>query len=154
MLEHAEYQIVSDDYRKFANRPKMKKNIHRLTEPLVRDLADGRTVLLNSRIKYGDKDSYQRAVRPYKRLYNHFNARGMRLKIHVIDDIDSDVFGGILMWAERDYKFWACVRCLKIVAHIGESRPQNQDCLAEPYLKHRWYEKNPDNLGKAFREHR
>lgn len=87
-----EYRIVPDHYRKRVSL-KNKKNHKPVKDPLIQDLLQGKTVFIEAKVQLGGRS-------PFRTMYSFFSSRGYRLRMHKYDDLDKNVYGGILMWAE------------------------------------------------------
>lgn len=70
---------------------------------MVKDLLAGKTLFIEAKLPLGHNENL-----PLRNLYSIFNTRGMRLRIHKFDDLDSDMYGGILIWAEPNVH---CIIC-------------------------------------------
>lgn len=62
---------------------------------MVRDLLGGKTILVDYEVPLGSSSH------PFRTLYSYFTARGMRLRIHIVDDLEKNEYRRLLMWAER-----------------------------------------------------
>lgn len=62
--------------------------------PLIKDLLDGKTLLVDYEMPYAGKQH------PFRTLYGYFDRRGKRLRIHIVDDIQKEKFRILLMWVE------------------------------------------------------
>lgn len=62
--------------------------------PMIRDLLNGKTLFVDYQIPVGGRDH------PFRTLYNYFAARGLKLRVHIYDDVKSNKYRRILMWAE------------------------------------------------------
>jgi hypothetical protein len=128
------YSKVPETYREFVT-PRPKKNLREVKNPLVLDLLAGKTLLLDASIPLGEADS------SLKTLYSFFNARGMRLRMHLFDYPDKDIWRGLLMWVESFYRVYRCDRCKKITGVAGDTRPSRANCSSKRWVEHYWRER-------------
>lgn len=142
IYEEIPYQIVSNALRGGVTHKRIQKNYTRKPSKIIEELMAGKTVLIDSSTKWGD------STRPHKTLYNYFSARGRRLRMHLIDDMDIEVYRGILLWVDNFYRVWRCARCTKILVVIGETRPRTEGCTNGRYPSHWWVER-PDMVEAA-----
>lgn len=113
------YSVVPDSYRNRVVRKK-RRNLEPITDPMFQDLLDGKTVLADYGLDIAE--NFPRT------LYHKFLSRGYRLQMYLYDDIDKDIFRGILMWADPLVQLWNCSRCGDFEIHSGDGRPQTKGC--------------------------
>jgi hypothetical protein len=65
-----------------------------IDSPLVKDLLAGKTLFVDYQMPL------ERGNNPFRTLYNYFATRGFKLRVHVYDDVKSNKYRRILMWAE------------------------------------------------------
>lgn len=130
-----EYTVVSNNYRKHIIRDFPKRNFQIGDQQVVKDLMAGKTLLIDAKVPYTE------ASRPFRRLYNHFNSRGYRLRIHLFDDIDLNIYRGVIVWAESIFHLYTCNRCKQMEIVAGTTRPHIQGCLKAQSGNHFWRER-------------
>ena len=101
---------------------KPTRNLEDIDDPIVKELFNGNTVVVEGLRSLGDKKH------PYKNLYYRLALRGYRLQMHTFDDVDSDIFRGLIMWAEPMVVLWNCSRCGNFEVGTYETKPQNRNC--------------------------
>lgn len=148
MVKKYHYRVVPDRYRRYVLRNFKKRNLRTpiAESQVVKDLMEGKTLLDLSEFAYTE------AIRPYRALYNHFSTRGFRLRIHLFDEGDQDIYRGVLIWLESLYHLWQCGRCKSYAVTTGEI-PYKRGCLAirikesfnYPRGAHIWKEKKLGN---------
>ncbi len=121
------FVVVPAEYRNRVFR-KARRNYSTRTSPLIDALINGHTVLVDANIPTG------RTATKYKNLHATMSARGYRLRTGIIDDIDRDIFRGVLMWAEPMIVLWNCSRCDEYRIESEDSRPQVNGCAVETKL--------------------
>lgn len=91
-IDRYQYRIVPNSWREMAPRiaPRVLQEIK---SPIIADLMAGKTIFV-------DYEVTEPQNIPYRRLYAYFQVRGYRLRIHVCDDVDADLYRRLLMWAE------------------------------------------------------
>ena len=118
------YKIVSNHLRaRIYSRQQRSFLKKHPDQELIDILLEGHTVLLNDPIPL--KGS---GVSPYRRLYHHFQARGIRLNIHLIDDVDEGIFRQQLLWLEWFNVPYGCVRCGNVTVSSQSRRPKSAGC--------------------------
>lgn len=88
-----DYKVVPDSWRKSVQ---IRDTYVRqdIESPLVKDLLAGKTLFVDYQMQIGRREN------PFRTLYNYFATRGFKLRLHVYDDVKSNKYRRILMWAE------------------------------------------------------
>jgi hypothetical protein len=133
MLREYPYNVVPDSYRARVYRWK-RKNHQKITNPIIKDLLAGKTLLVDAQIPIHTKGGFPREFRS---LYNTFSSRGYRLHCYMYDDVDRDIYRALIMWAEPLVKLWNCSRCGNFEVSNEEGKPSNKHCDSK-YRAHSW----------------
>lgn len=136
-----DYMVVPKPYRDKVHRRNLNRNFHPV-EPMVKDLIAGKTLVIDAHVPLGANKL------PYRNLYSTLAARGYRVRMYVIDDIDLDLYRAVIIWAEALTKLWSCSRCGDFEISSEQTKPQTQGCESV-YTFHSWREINRMNKATA-----
>ena len=90
------YKVVPNSWRELvpASARREKYETPEITSPLVRDILAGKTCYVDYFIPFGKSDH------PFRTLYSYFQARGYRLRVHIIDNVKDEEYRRLIMWCE------------------------------------------------------
>lgn len=127
MIREYPYTVVPESYRRRVSVRKVK-NQKKITNQIVLDLLDGKTLLVDAQIPIHTKNGFPKQFRT---LYTIFASRGYKLHCYIYDDVDTDTYRAMLMWAEPLMKLWVCSRCAgQMVTGLNE-KPTTKHCNSE-----------------------
>lgn len=91
------YRTVSSSWRDLVGETQRRQAYHlaEITSPLVIDLLKGKTCLVDYTVPYGSRGAH-----PFRTLYSYFQSRGLKLRVHMVDDTKNEKYRILLMWTE------------------------------------------------------
>jgi hypothetical protein len=95
------YKVVSNINRKrVRTNPRTPDKYNRQdNDPLILDLLEGKTVVVDVEMSYG-RGKFNKAK--FRYLYPFFSRRGMVFRIHLYDDHGDMKYRRLIMWAEKE----------------------------------------------------
>lgn len=129
------FYVVPNNYRSRVVE-KRTKNSRPITSPIIEAVISGKTVLIDAHLPILTRGI---ATTKWKNLYASLSARGYKLRMHVMDVPEKEVFRGILVWAEPMTVLWNCTRCGNLEAGSPNVKPERPGCNGRQRTdKHDW----------------
>lgn len=89
-----DYRTVSSEWRNLVDKRQETYKPAEILSPLIIDILKGKTCLVDYSMPYGKFNH------PFRTLYSYFQSRGLRLRVHIVDDTKNEKYRILLMWAE------------------------------------------------------
>src|SRR5574339_272299 len=81
------YRTVDRSWRDLIPNKREAYHMAEITSPLILDLLKGKTCLVDYTVPFGSNQ-----LGPFRTLYSYFQARGLKLRIHMIDDTKNEKY--------------------------------------------------------------